>query len=76
MTAGIYTYQTRAGLLGTVVIAHAAGGFTRVLGQYAFSVVRSPIVRRFIGQLFAIPAAHAGYDVILAIAHFAIPQGW
>jgi hypothetical protein len=76
MTAGIYTYQTRAGPLGAVAIAFAADGFALVLGQYALSVARPPIVRRLIRLLFAIPAARAGHDVTLAIAQFGIPQGW
>jgi hypothetical protein len=64
MTAGIYSYQTRAGPVGTVVIASAAGGFTLVLGQHAFSATRSPVVLRW---LFAIPAARAGYGVTVGI---------
>jgi len=47
-----------------------------VVGQYAFSVARSRIVRLVIGLLFAVPAAHAGYDVILALAHIGIPSEW
>jgi hypothetical protein len=76
MTAGIYTYQTGAGPLGAIVIGFVAGGFALVLGQYAFSVARSPIVRLLIRLLFAVPAARAGYDVALALAHFGIPQEW
>src|SRR5258708_5487418 len=76
MTAGIYTYQTGAGPLGAIVVGFVAGGFALVLGQYAFSVARSPIVRLIIRLLFAVPAARAGYDVTLALAHFGIPQEW
>jgi len=47
-----------------------------VVGQHAFSVARSPIVRLVIGLLFAIPASHAGYDATLALAQFGIPQEW
>ena len=47
-----------------------------MLGQYAFSVARSPIVRLVIGLLFAVPAAPAGYDVTLALAHLGIPEEW
>ncbi len=47
-----------------------------MLGQYIFSVARSPIVRLLIRLLFAVPAARAGYDVTLALAHFGIPQEW
>ena len=47
-----------------------------MIGRYAFSVARSPIVRLVIGLLFAIPAAHAGYSVTLALAHLGIPSEW
>src|SRR5258708_18444768 len=76
MTAGIYTYQTGAGPLGVIVVGFVAGGVALVLGQYAFSVARSPIVRLLIRLLFTVPAARAGYDVTLALAHFGIPQEW
>ena len=76
MTVGIYSYQTGAGPFGAIVVGFVAGGFTLVLGQYAFSVARSPIVRLVIGLLFAVPAARAGYDVTLALAHIGIPSEW
>jgi 1,4-dihydroxy-2-naphthoate octaprenyltransferase len=76
ITAGIYTYQTGAGPLGAIVVGFVAGGFTLVLGQYAFSAARTPFVRLVIGLLFAVPAARAGYDVTLALAHIGIPSGW
>lgn len=47
-----------------------------MLGQYAFSVARSRTVRLIIRLLFTVPAARAGYDVTLALAHFGIPQEW
>ena len=37
---------------------------------------RSPVVRLLIGLLFAVPAARAGYDVTLALAHIGIPSEW
>jgi hypothetical protein len=76
MTAGIYTYQTGAGPLGAIVVGFVTGGFTLVLGQYAFSVARSPLVRLVIGLLFAVPAARAGYDVSLILARVGVPSEW
>jgi len=76
LTAGIYAYQTGAGPLGAIVVGFVAGGFTLVVGQYAFAVARSPIVRLVVGLLFAVPAARAGYDVTLALAHIGISQEW
>jgi hypothetical protein len=76
MTVGIYSYQAGASPLGAIIVGFVAGGFALVLGQYAFSVARSPTVRLLIRLLFAVPAARAGYDVTLALAHFGIPQEW
>jgi hypothetical protein len=47
-----------------------------VVGRWAFSITRSSIVRHIIGLLFAIPAARAGYEVTLALAHLGIPSEW
>jgi hypothetical protein len=76
MTVGIYSFQAGAGPFGAIVVGFVTGGYTLVLGQYAFSVARSPVVRLLIGLLFAIPAARAGYDVILALSHIGIPSEW
>ena len=76
MTVGIYSYQTGVGPFGAIVVGFVTGGFTLVVGQSAFSIARSPIVRLIIGLLFAIPAARAGYDVTLALSHIGIPSEW
>lgn len=76
MTVGIYTLQAGAGPFGAIVIGFVTAGFTLVVGQYAFSVARSPIIHLVIGLLFAVPAARAGYDLTLAVAHFGISEGW
>jgi hypothetical protein len=76
MTTGIYTYQTEAGPLGAIVVGFVAGGVTLVIGQYAFSLARSPVVRLVLGLLFAVPAACAGYDVTLALARITVPSEW
>lgn len=76
MIAGIYTYQAGTGPFGAIVVGFVAGGFTLVVGRYAFSVVRSPVTRVVIGLLFALPAARAGYDATLDLAHLGVPSGW
>ena len=76
MTVGIYSFQAGAGPFGAIVVGFITAGFTLVVGQYAFSVARSPVVRLVIGLLFALPAARAGYDATLALAHVGIPSGW
>src|SRR5882724_1841186 len=76
MTVGIYSFQAGAGPFAAIVVGLATAGFTLVVGQYAFSVARSRIVRLVIGLLFAVPAARAGYDVTLSLAHIGIPSEW
>jgi hypothetical protein len=69
-------FQTGAGPFGAIVVGFVTAGFTLVVGQYAVFAARSPIGRLLIRLLFAVPAARAGYDVTLALAHFGIPQEW
>ena len=76
MSVGIYSFQAGAGPFGAIVVGFGAAGFTLVIGRYVFSVARSPIVRLVIGLLFAVPAAHAGYSVTLALGHLGIPSEW
>ena len=76
LTAGIYAFQAGTGPFGAIVVGFVAGGSALVLGRYAFSVARGPVVRLLIGLLFVVPAARAGYDVTLALAHIGIPSEW
>ena len=45
MTVGIYSLQAGADPFGAIVVGFVAAGFTFVVGRYACSVARSPIVR-------------------------------
>ena len=76
MIAGLYAYQNGIGPFGAIVVGFAAGSFTLVVGQYAFFVARSPVIRLVIGLLFALPAARAGYNATLGLAHIGVPSGW
>ena len=76
MTVGVYSFQVGAGPFGAIVVGFIVAGFTVVVGQYAFSVARSPVLRLVIGLLFALPAARAGYDATLALAHVGVSPGW
>jgi hypothetical protein len=50
---------------------------TLMVGQIAFTTLRSPLIRAAVALLFAIPAAVAGYHAALGLAHIAIPtEGW
>ena len=44
MTVGIYSFQAGAGPFGAIVVGFVMGGFTLVVGQYAFSIACSPIL--------------------------------
>lgn len=76
LTAGIYSSQIGMGPFGAIVIGFIVGCCSLAVGRYAFSVARGPVVRLLIGLLFAVPAARAGYDVTLALAHIGIPSEW
>lgn len=53
----------------------AAGVVVLVVGQFLFTVIRSPIVRVAIALLFAIPAGVAGYHAVQGVAGLAIDTG-
>jgi hypothetical protein len=76
MTLGIYSFQAGVGPFGAIVVGFVTAGFTLVIGQHAFSIARSPILRLVIGLVFAVPAARAGYDVTLALTNLGIPEEW
>ena len=76
LTAGIYAFQAGTGPFGAIVVGFVAGGSALVLGRYAFSVARGPVVRLLVELLFVVPAARAGYDVTLALSHIGIPSEW
>jgi hypothetical protein len=76
VTVGICSFRAGAGPFGAIVVGFVTGGLTLVVGQWAFSIARSSIVRLIIGLLFAVPAARAGYDVTLALANLGIPGEW
>jgi hypothetical protein len=76
MTTGIYSFQAGTGPFGAIVVGFVAGGSALVLGRYAFSVARGPVIRLLIGLLFVVPAARAGYDMTLALSHIGIPSEW
>ena len=77
VTAGLYALQTGAGPLGAIVVGIVSSAFALVVGQYAFAVTRSAIVRFVISMLFVVPAAIAGYHLTLGFAHLGmVSNGW
>lgn len=77
LTAGMYAHQSGIGAIGAIVVGFAAGAFGLLAGQHVFSAVRSPAIRLVIALLFAVPAACAGYQVTLGLAHVGVSsESW
>jgi len=74
INAGIWAYHSGAGLLGTPLIAIAAGGMTLAIAQVAFAMTRSLVLRAVIAAVFAFPATLTGYRVVLAMAQIGVPS--
>jgi hypothetical protein len=74
INAGFWAYHSGAGVLGTPIVAVAAGGMTLALAQIVFAMTQSLILRAVIAALFTLPATLAGYHVALAMAQFGVPS--
>jgi hypothetical protein len=76
-TTGVAAYQSGSGPIGAILVGAMASSVTLVIGQIAFSMSRSSVIRAAVALLFAIPAAMAGYHATLGLALLAIPaEGW
>jgi hypothetical protein len=74
---GLATYHSGSGPTGAIIVGAIASSITLIVGQIAFTTLRSPLIRGAIALLFAAPAAVAGYDAALGLAHIGIPtEGW
>jgi hypothetical protein len=75
---GLYAFMMAlhggAGILGAPLVGIAAGGITLALGQTAFAMTSSVIIRAIIAALFAVPATLAGYQVVLAMSQVGVPS--
>jgi hypothetical protein len=74
LNAGFWAYHHGAGVLGTPLVAIAAGGMTLAIAQVAFAMTQSLILRAIIAAVFTLPATLAGYHLSLAMAHFGVPS--
>jgi len=74
LTAGLAAIHSGAGVVGAIIVAVLTGGATLVLGQMAFAMVRSPLVRAAIGLAYAVPATVAGYHATLGLATIGVPS--
>jgi hypothetical protein len=74
INAGFWAYHSGAGVLGTPLVAIAAGGMTLAIARVAFAMTQSLILRAVIAAVFALPATLAGYHLALAMAHLGVPS--
>jgi hypothetical protein len=72
VSAGMAAYHSGAGALGAPLTGIAAGAVTLAIGQVAFANTRSLILRATIAASFAIPAAFAGYHVVLVMSQIGV----
>ena len=63
-----------AGILGAPFVGIVASGITLAIGQTAFAMTRSVIIRAIIAALFAVPATLAGYQVVFAMLQIGVPS--
>ena len=66
--------HTGAGVLGAPLVGIAAGGMTLAIGQTAFAMTRSVIIRATIAALLAVPATLAGYQVVFVMSQLGVPS--
>jgi MFS family permease len=72
--AGLFAYHTGAGITGGVSVGLVAGVVTVVAGEFAFANSRSTIIRTVTAVMFALPAAVAGYHLLLGLTALGMPS--
>ena len=74
MTAGIAAFHSGTGVAGTLLVGIMAGALTLGTGQIAFALARPMALRAVIAAAFAIPAAIAGFRVVLNMSQIGMPS--
>jgi hypothetical protein len=74
INVGALAYHSGAGLLGTPLVAVAAGAMTLTVAQRAIASARSLALRAVIAAVFALPAAAAGHHIALALGQIGVPS--
>jgi hypothetical protein len=74
VTAGLFAYHTGAGPIGAIAIGACAAITTLVIGQFVFAVIRSPLLKTLVAAGFALPAAVAGYHLVLGLSAVGTPS--
>ena len=75
LTVGLAAFHSGAGLIGALVVGLLVGITIWVLGQIVLTTVRTPLIRLFIGLIYAVPATVAGYQLCFALASIGMPVG-
>ena len=73
--AALFAYHTGAGVVGGASVGLIAGAVTAVAGELAFANSRSTIIRTMTAATFAVPAALAGYHLLLGVSALATSSG-
>jgi hypothetical protein len=74
LSIGMTALQAGTGVVGALLLGIAGGALTLVLGQVAFAVIRSLVLRVAIATAFAVPAAVAGYHVVFDLSQIGVPS--
>jgi hypothetical protein len=74
LTAGLWAYDTGAGVLGALLVGLVTGVLALFAAQLLFASVRSLALRGMLALLFAVPAAVASYHAVLGIAAILVPS--
>jgi hypothetical protein len=72
VSASKMAFDGGAGVIGAPIVGIAAGTLTLAMGQIAFAIARSLILCAAIAAAFALPAAMAGYHVVLVMSQIGI----
>ncbi|CAN7180359.1 hypothetical protein LJR098_000338 [Rhizobium sp. LjRoot98] len=72
--AARFAYATGSGLIGAGLVGLVIGAVAYGLLVFAFTSLRSPVLRLIVALVFAAPAAVAGYALIHGITREAVPS--
>jgi hypothetical protein len=77
MQAFLWGMDTGAGPIGAALLGLVAAGVTLGIAQVLFSTIRVVWVRGALALAFGVPAAVAGYHVVIGMASLAVPsEAW
>ena len=74
LTVAFAAFHSGAGVIGAFLVGCLAGGVTLAIGQIAFAMILSPLIRGAIALFYAVPATIAGYHATLGLAQIGVPS--